>query len=145
MSLSLIVADHLSGTLNASTAGAVTCAKDIQAEAVDVLVLAADGAALAGEAAHIDGVSRVLHAYHEANAHPVASTMAPQIAAAAKAGGYSHVLGPNTTFGKDLMPCVAALLDVAMVTDIMAVHGPQEFDRPIYAGNAVVTLKAPAD
>ncbi|MDA3921679.1 MAG: FAD-binding protein [Salinisphaera sp.] len=141
----LVIADHLNNTLNASTARAVTCAQDLEAEAVDVLVLAADGAALAGEAARIEGVSRALHADHEANTHPVAAILAPQIAAAVKAGGYSHVLGPNTTFGKDLMPRVAALLDVAMVTDIMAVHGPHEFDRPIYAGNAVVTLKASAD
>ncbi|HRQ66705.1 MAG TPA: FAD-binding protein, partial [Xanthomonadaceae bacterium] len=59
--------------------------------------------------------------------------------------GYSHVFGPSTTFGKDLMPCVAALLGVAQVSDIMAVDGSHTFRRPIYAGNAVITVEAPAD
>src|SRR5699024_7853519 len=79
------------------------------------------------------------------NAHPMASVLAPQIAAAAESGGYTHVLGPNTTFGKDLMPRVAAKIGVAMVTDLMAVHGAHEFDRPIYAGNAITTIKVPED
>lgn len=141
----LIVADHLNGELNAATARAVNCAAELSPEAIEVLVLADDGAALAGEAANIEGVTKALYVDRPENAHPTAAAMAPQIAAAAEAGGYSHVLGPNTTFGKDLMPRVAAKLGVLMVTDIMAVHGPHEFDRPIYAGNAIVTVKAPDD
>ena len=77
-----------------------------------------------------------------ANAHPVAQVLAPQVAKLA--GGYSHVFGPSTTFGKDLMPCVAALLGVAQVSDIMAVESSHVFKRPIYAGNAIVTVEAPA-
>jgi electron transfer flavoprotein alpha subunit len=69
--------------------------------------------------------------------------LAPQIAQLAS--GYTHVLGPSTTFGKDLMPCVAALLGVAQVSDIMAVDGPHNFKRPIYAGNAIISVTAPAD
>ncbi|MES1927589.1 electron transfer flavoprotein alpha subunit, partial [Salinisphaera sp. T31B1] len=110
MSKILIVADYLNGTLNASTARAVTCAQDFNADAIDVLVLSDDGAAIAADAAQLDGVSRVLHADHAANAHPMAATLAPQIVAAVREGDYTHVLGPNTTYGKDLMPRVAALL-----------------------------------
>ncbi|MEE6228154.1 electron transfer flavoprotein subunit alpha/FixB family protein [Stenotrophomonas maltophilia] len=71
------------------------------------------------------------------------SMLAPQIAQLAK--GYSHVFGPSTTFGKDLMPCVAALLGVNQVSDLMAVEGSHTFKRPIYAGNAIITVEAPAD
>ncbi|AWN15142.1 electron transfer flavoprotein subunit alpha/FixB family protein [Salinisphaera sp. LB1] len=145
MSSILVIADHLNGTLNSSTARAVTCARDLGIDTIDVLVLADDGAALAGEAARIEGVTKVRYADNPANAHPVAATLAPQIVAAVESGGYSHLLGPNTTFGKDLMPRVAAKLGVAMVTDIMAVHGPYEFDRPIYAGNAITTVAASED
>ncbi|MGB7756062.1 MAG: FAD-binding protein [Salinisphaera sp.] len=141
----LIIADHLDGALNESTARTAACAQQIAPGAIDVLVLADDGAAIAAEAARIDGVTTVRHADNPANAHPTAAVFAPQIVAAVEQGQYSHVLGPNTTFGKDLMPRVAALLGAPMVTDIMAVHGPHEFDRPIYAGNAVTTVAAPAD
>src|SRR6478752_1623051 len=61
------------------------------------------------------------------------------------AAGYTHVFGPSTTFGKDLMPCIAALLGVAQVSDLMAVDGAHAFKRPIYAGNAIISVTAPAD
>src|SRR5690606_12584391 len=73
-----------------------------------------------------------------ANAHPIAQVLAPQVAELAK--DYSHVFLPSTTFGKDLAPCVAALLGVAQVSDLMAVEGPHVFKRPIYAGNAIITV-----
>ncbi|MBO9468793.1 FAD-binding protein [Endozoicomonas sp. G2_2] len=141
----LIVADYLNGELNQSTARAVTCAQQMSPTAIDVLVLCDDGANIAAQAAKLDGVTKVLQADNAANAHPMAATLTPQIVAAAQNGEYSHVLGPNTTYGKDLMPRVAAKLGVAMITDIMAVHSAHEFDRPIYAGNAVITVKAPED
>ncbi len=144
MSKILIVAEHLDGQLNASTARCVTCAKDLKAASVDVLVLAADPAGVATQAAGIDGVSKVLTVAHGENAHALAATLAPQIAAVAK-NGYTHVLAPSTTFGKDVLPRVAALLGVAQVSDISAVEGPHTFKRPIYAGNAIVTVEAPAD
>jgi electron transfer flavoprotein alpha subunit len=78
-----------------------------------------------------------------ANANAIAQVQAPQVAQLAR--GYTHVLGPSTTFGKDLMPCIAALLGVAQVSDVMAVEGSRVFKRPIYAGNAIVTVEAPAD
>jgi len=144
MSKILIVAEHLDGKLNSSTARCVTCAKDLGAEAIDVLVLAADAAGVASEAAKLDGVSKVLAVSRAENAHALAAVLAPQVAAAAK-NGYTHVLAPSTTFGKDLAPRVAALLGVAQVSDIMAVDGAHAFKRPIYAGNAIVSVEAPAD
>ena len=141
----LIIADYLNGELNQSTARAVTCAQQMSPTAIDVLVLCDDGANIAAQAAKLEGVTKVLQADNDANKHPTAAALAPQIAAAAQSGEYSHVLGPNTTFGKDLMPRVAAKLGVAMITDIMAVHSAHEFDRPIYAGNAIITVKAPED
>jgi electron transfer flavoprotein alpha subunit len=79
---------------------------------------------------------------NEANAQPLAAIIAPQ--AVALAEGYDYVFGPSTTFGKDLMPRVAALLGVNQVSDIMSVEGSHKFQRPIYAGNAIVTVEAPA-
>jgi len=139
----LIVAEHLGGKLNASTAKVVSAAKALNPESIDVVVLAADPSAIAAEAAKLQGVSRVLAVANAANDNAIAQVQAPQIAKLAD--GYTHVFGPSTTFGKDLMPCVAALLGVAQVSDVMAVEGSHTFKRPIYAGNAIVTVEAPAD
>ncbi|WP_147653422.1 electron transfer flavoprotein subunit alpha/FixB family protein [Vulcaniibacterium gelatinicum] len=139
----LIVAEHLDGRLNAATAKCVSAAQALSPEALDIVVLAADPAAVAAEAAQIAGVRKVLTVAHPANAHAIAQVLAPQVARLAE--GYTHVFGPSTTFGKDLMPCVAALLGVPQVSDLMAVEGPHTFKRPIYAGNAIVTVEAPAD
>lgn len=139
----LIVAEHLDGKLNASTAKCVSAAKALNPDAIDVVVLAADPADVAAEAAQIAGVSKVLAVANAANANAIAQVLAPQVAKVA--AGYSHVFGPSTTFGKDLMPCVAALLGVSQVSDIMAVDGSHTFKRPIYAGNAIVTVEAAAD
>ena len=143
MSKVLIVAEHLGGKLNAATAKCVSAALALKPETIDIVVLAADPAAVAGEAAQIAGVAKVLTVAHAANANAVAQVLAPQVAKLA--AGYSHVFGPSTTFGEDLMPCVAALLGVAQVSDVMAVEGSHVFKRPIYAGNAIVTVEAPAD
>jgi electron transfer flavoprotein alpha subunit len=143
MSKVLIVAEHLNGKLNGSTARCVSAAKALSAEAIDIVVLAADPAAVAAEAAQIAGVSKVLTVANPANANAIAQVLAPQVAKLS--AGYSHVFGPSTTFGKDLMPCVAALLGVSQVSDIMAVDGAHAFKRPIYAGNAIISVEAPAD
>ncbi|HXR62670.1 MAG TPA: FAD-binding protein [Rudaea sp.] len=144
MSKVLIVAEHLNGKLNSSTARCVSCARELKPETIDVLVLADAPDTIAAEAARIDGVSKVLTVANAANAHPLAAVYAPQVAAVAK-NGYSHVFTPSTTFGKDVAPCVAALLGVAQVSDIMSVIDAHTFQRPIYAGNAIVTVQAPAD
>ncbi|QWP78551.1 electron transfer flavoprotein subunit alpha/FixB family protein [Lysobacter sp. K5869] len=143
MSKVLIVAEHLEGKLNAATAKCVSAALALKPDSIDIVVLAADPAGVAAQAAQIAGVNKVLAVANAANANAIAQVQAPQIAALAK--GYSHVFGPSTTFGKDLMPCVAALLGVAQVSDVMAVEGSHTFKRPIYAGNAIVTVEAPAD
>jgi electron transfer flavoprotein alpha subunit len=139
----LIVAEHDGSALNPSTAKCVSCAAAIEGADVDILVLAASAGAVAEQAARIDGVSRVLTVERAENEHPVAAILAPQVAAIA--GDYSHVFGPSTTFGRDLMPHIAGLLGVNQVTDIMTVEGSHTFKRPIYAGNAVVTVEAPTD
>ena len=143
MSKVLIVAEHLGGKLNAATAKCVAAAQALQPEAIDIVVLAADPAEVAVQAAQIAGVDRVLAVADAANANAIAQVQAPQVAQLAR--GYTHVLGPSTTFGKDLMPCIAALLGVAQVSDVMAIEGSRVFKRPIYAGNAIVTVEAPAD
>ena len=142
MSKVLIVAEHLDGKLNAATAKCVSAAQALNPDTLDVVVLAADPAAIAAQAAQIAGVTKVLAVANPANAHALAQALAPQVAELAK--DYTHVFGPSTTFGKDLMPCIAALLGVAQVSDVMAVEGSHAFKRPIYAGNAIITVEAPA-
>jgi len=142
MSKILIVAEHVGGKLNASTAKCVTCASKVADATIDILVLAADGSAVAAESAALAGVSKVLVVESPANQEPLAAVLAPQIAKLA--AGYTHVFGPSTTFGKDVMPRVAALLGVSQVSDVMAVEGSHTFKRPIYAGNAILTVEAPA-
>ena len=139
----LIVAEHDGEHLNLSTAKCVSCAVSFANDRIDVAVLAADGRAVAGEAAALEGVRTVLQIDHPANENSLAATWAPQIATLA--ADYSHVFGPSTTFGKDLMPRVAALLDVGQLSDIMATTDGRVFQRPIYAGNAIVTIEAPED
>jgi electron transfer flavoprotein alpha subunit len=142
MSKVLIVAEHLDGKLNAATAKCVSAATALNAETIDVVVLAAEPAGVAAEAAKIAGVSRVLTVANAANANAIAQVLAPQVAKLA--AGYTHVFGPSTTFGKDLMPCVAALLNVSQVSDVMKVEDAHTFQRPIYAGNAIVTVRVPS-
>ena len=143
MSKVLIVAEHDGKTLNPSVAKCVSCARDIGGATVDIALLAADGGELAAAAASIDGVGRVLQVDNPVNEHLLAATAAPQVAALA--GDYTHVFGPSTMFGKDLMPRVAALLGVNQVSDLMEVLGPYRFKRPIYAGNVVITVEAAED
>lgn len=135
----LVVAEHDGAKLNASTAKCVTCARAIPGAEVTVAVCAADAAAVASQAASLQGVARVVKLEHPANAHALAAVIAPQIAALAS--GHSHILGPSTTFGKDLMPRIAALLDAPQISDIMAVVGATQFRRPVYAGNAILTVE----
>jgi len=142
MSKILVIAEHDGAKLNASTLKSVTCAAKIAGATIDVAVLAADASAVAPLAAAIAGVSKVLVVENAANKEPLAAVLAPQVAKLA--AGYTHVFGPSTTFGKDLMPRVAALLGVSAVTDIMSVEGSHTFKRPIYAGNAILTVEVPA-
>ena len=143
MSKILIVAEHLDGQLNSSTAKCVSAAAKLSPDAIDVLLLADTVDALAAQAAKLEGVTKVLTVSRPENVHALAAIYAPQVAKAASS--YSHVFGPSTTFGKDLMPRVAALLGVAQVSDLMEAIDAHTFKRPIYAGNAIVTVTAPSN
>ena len=140
MSSILIIAEHDGSQLNPSTAKCVSCAARIGGD-IDILLLGTGLTDIAAQAAALEGVRQVqvIDAAHLAS--PLAVNWAPEMVAAA--GDYSHVLGPSTTFGKDVMPRVAALLGVNQVSDIMSVEGPLAFKRPIYAGNAIVDVSAP--
>ena len=139
----LLIAEHDGTGLNPSTAKCVSCAASIDGAEIHVAVFASDPADVASQAATLDGVSKVLAVGNAANENALAAVIAPQVVALAE--GYDYVFGPSTTFGKDLMPRIAALLGVNQVTDIMSVDGSHVFKRPIYAGNAIVTVEAPAD
>jgi electron transfer flavoprotein alpha subunit len=138
----LIIGEHDGKTLNPATAKCVTCAKAIPDSEITIALLGADTASVAAQAAALSAVKSVLRVDRAENAHPLAATFAPQIVALA--AEYSHLFGPSTSFGKDLMPRVAALLGVPQVSDLMAVESAYRFRRPIYAGNAIVTVEADA-
>jgi electron transfer flavoprotein alpha subunit len=135
----LIVAEHDHETLNSSTAKCVSFASTFAADGIDIAVLSDGHAGLADQAAQIRGVDQVLSIDSDANADTLAAVWAPQIVALAE--GYSHILGPSSTFGKDLMPRIAGLLGVGQLSDVMVADGPHRFQRPIYAGNAIVTVE----
>jgi len=142
MSRVLIIAEHDGAHLNPGTAKCVTCAAALADAQITVAVLAKDPAAVASQAATLAGVTKVLAVANPANEHPMAAILAPQIAAIAR--DFTHVLGPATTFGKDLMPRVAALLGAPQISEIMAIESATRFRRPIYAGNAIVTVDVSA-
>ncbi len=134
----LVIAEHDNQTLKPATLNAVTAAA--QLGDVAVLVAGSGCGAVAEAAAKVAGVAKVLVADAPAYAHPLAESLAPLVVGLA--AGYSHLLAPATTNGKNLMPRVAALLDVAMLSDISAVENETTFVRPIYAGNAMATVES---
>ena len=142
MSKVFIVAEHADDKLNAATAKCVKAAGSLSADELVVAVFSLPGSTVPAQAAQIAGVTRVLHVAHEANTHALAAILAPQVAELCR--GFTHVLGPSTTFGKDLMPRVAALLDAPQVSDVMAIESATRFKRPIYAGNAITTVEVAA-
>jgi electron transfer flavoprotein alpha subunit len=136
----LIVGEHANGRLNPSTAKCVTCARAIAGAEIAIALFGSDTAQVAGEAAQLLGVGRILRIDHPANSPTLAAVLAPQVVALA--ADFTHVFGPSTTFGKDLMPRAAALLGVTQISDVMAVEAPNRFRRPIYAGNAILTVES---
>ena len=136
----LVVAEHDNAALKPATLNAVAAAKEIAVSDVDLLVAGQDCRGVAEAAAGIPGVRRVLLAEDEAYAHGLAENVAPLVVGLA--AGYSHLIAPATTAGKNLMPRVAALLDVMQISDISAVVSPDTFVRPIYAGNALATVQS---
>jgi electron transfer flavoprotein alpha subunit len=143
MSKVLIIVEHDGSAINQSTAKCISCARELPDAKIHVAVFAKDGTDLAAQAAQFTAVDKVLQIDHPANEHPLAAVIAPQVAALAS--GYSHIFGPSTTFGKDLVARVAALLNVNQISDVMSVESSNRFKRPVYAGNAILTVEAPAD
>ena len=141
MSKILVIAEHDNGVLNQSTAKCVACAAQVDAAEIDVVVFSNSNPEVAAQAAKLDSVSRVLMVDSPENEHPLAAVLAPQIVELAQ--NYSHVFGPSTTFGRDLMPRVAALLGVNQISDIMSVQSSHAFTRPIFAGSVIVNVEAP--
>jgi len=144
MSRVLLIADHDGKTLNTGIARSVACARQLGTVHVAVFH-ARDADAPCAEAAKLDGVSRVLSVSNPANDAPLAAVLAPQIVnlATGHEGGYDYLLAPSTTFGKDVLPRVAALMGVPQVSDLMEVIDARTFKRPIYAGNVITTVKVP--
>jgi electron transfer flavoprotein alpha subunit len=136
----LVVAEHDNRALRPATLNAVAAASEIAAGEVDILVAGKDCGAVAEAAAKIAGARKVLLADDAAYEHGLAENVAPLVVKLAE--NYSHLLATATTSGKNLMPRVAALLDVMQVSDISAVVLPDTFVRPIYAGNALATVQS---
>ena len=139
----LVIAEHDNASLKAATLNTVTAAAKIGGE-VHVLVAGSDCRAVADAAARVQGVAKVRLAdaahYGDFTAENHAALIVAQVANAAS--GYTHVLAPSTSHGKNTLPRVAALLDVAQISDIIAVEDADTFVRPIYAGNALATVKS---
>jgi electron transfer flavoprotein alpha subunit len=137
----LILADHDNVALRPATLNTVAAAQRIGGE-IHVLVVGSGAQSAAQAAARIPGVAKVLHADAAHLASPVAENVAATALAVIKAGGYSHVLAPATGNGKNVMPRIAALLDVAQISEIIAVESADTFVRPIYAGSAFATVQS---
>ncbi|MFZ6049372.1 electron transfer flavoprotein subunit alpha/FixB family protein [Pseudomonas sp. CR3202] len=137
----LVIAEHNNASLASATLNTVTAAQQIGGE-IAILVAGQGVGAVAESAAQIAGVAKVLVADHAAYAHQLPENIAPLVASLA--AGYSHVLAPATTNGKNYLPRVAALLDVDQLSEIIAVESADTFKRPIYAGNAIATVQSSA-
>ncbi|MBL8348183.1 MAG: electron transfer flavoprotein subunit alpha/FixB family protein [Rubrivivax sp.] len=136
---SLVIAEHDNASIKGATLNTVTAALACGGD-VHVLVAGANAAGAAQAAAKIVGVAKVLHADAPGLAHGLAENVAAQVLAVAK--NYSHILFPATAGGKNVAPRVAALLDVAQISDATKVISPDTFERPIYAGNAIATVQS---
>jgi electron transfer flavoprotein alpha subunit len=137
--VALVIAEHDNASLKGSTHHTVTAAAQCGGE-VHVLVAGSNAAAAAAQAAQIAGVSKVLLADAAHFADGLAENVAEQVLAVA--GAYSHILAPATAYGKNILPRVAAKLDVAQISEITKVDSPDTFERPIYAGNAIATVQS---
>lgn len=135
----LVIAEHDNKALKPSTLNTVSAAKKLGSD-MHVLVAGQGCSAVADTAKTIEGVGKVLVSDHTSYKEFLAENIAPLIVEIAK--NYSHILAPATTFGKDFMPRVAALLDVAQLSDIVEVVSEDTFKRPIYAGNAIATVQS---
>ncbi|CAH0990252.1 Electron transfer flavoprotein subunit alpha [Sinobacterium norvegicum] len=135
----LVIAEHDNNSLKAATLNVVTAALQLGSD-VEVLVAGAGCGAAAEEAAKVAGVTKVLVADNAAYAHQLAENVSLLVAELGK--GYSHILAPSTSNGKNTLPRVSALLDVAQISDIISVESADTFKRPIYAGNVIATVQS---
>lgn len=135
----LIIAEHDNSTLKGATLNTVTAATQMGQE-LHLLVAGCDCQSVADEAAQISGINKVLLADNPVYTHQLAENMAQLIIELSE--GYSHILAPATSNGKNILPRVAALLDVGQISDITAVESADRFQRPIYAGGAIATLQS---
>lgn len=135
----LVVAEHDHRSLKASTLNTITAAKALGTD-VDVVVLSHAGADVSHILKNVDGVNNVLQMDHDSLSHMLAEPSAEALLTCAK--NYSHILFPATTFGKNIAPRLAALLDVGQVSDVLKIITPDTFERPIYAGNAIATVQS---
>ncbi len=135
----LVLAEHDNSVLKSATLNTVTAAAKLGSD-IHVLVAGKGCAGAADAASKIAGVTKVLKADDAAFEHNLAENIAPLLVDLS--GGYSHILAPATTFGKNTLPRAAALLDIQQISDITAVHDADTFDRPFYAGNAIATVKS---
>ncbi len=135
----LIIAEHDNASLKAATLNSVAAAQAIGGD-IDILVAGSDCQAVAEQAAQIAGIARVRVADNAAYANALAENVAPLIVEIA--GDYSHILGTATTTAKNILPRVAALLDVQAISDISAVISGDTFERPVYAGSMIATVQS---
>lgn len=135
----LVIAEHDNKALNGATLNVVAAAQKIGGD-ITVLVAGSGAQAVADQAAQVAGVSKVLLADNAVYAHQLAENVAKLIEQIGK--DYSHILAATTTTGKNILPRAAALLDVSMISDIIAIESPTTFKRPIYAGNAIATVES---
>ena len=135
----LVLAEHDNAALGRASLHAVTAARALGGE-VHLLVAGSGSAPAAEAAARVAGVAKVLHVDSPAHAHPLAENLAPL--AVGLAEGYGHLLAAATTFGKNVMPRVAALLDVAQISDVIEIVSESVFVRPTHAGNAIATVES---
>lgn len=135
----LVIVEHDNGAVNAATLNTVAAAQAIGGD-IDALVSGHNCSKAAEAATAIAGISKVIVSDAAENANGLAENIAPLIAG--MAGSYSHILAPATTYGKNILPRVAALSDTAQISDIIAVIDKDTFQRPIYAGNALATVRS---
>ena len=140
MSKILVIAEHDNNEINSSTNKCISCAKQIQGSEIDLVVFTDGNNDVVEQATKIDSVNSVIAVKTEYNVNQLATVLAPQIKAISDS--YTHIFGPSTTFGKDLMPRIAALLDVNQISDVMEIVDTHTFKRPIYAGNAIITVQS---
>ncbi len=135
----LILAEHNNSEIASATRNTVTAASQIDGD-IHILVAGANCDAAANAASNINGVSKVIKADAPHLEHPLAEEIAPILVDLAT--NYTHILAPATTYGKNILPRAAALLDTQQISDILSVEGADTFTRPVYAGNAIATVKS---